>query len=117
MITVLSVVIVVLACLLTCSLWVALHFFRGKRDSDSRRQGALTKLGQVSEQWVPLSEDYPWDPSNFRFLGAPIDGVQFEDDEIVFVEFKTGSSKLTGRQRKIQELASSGRVSFRVFRR
>ena len=31
-----------------------------------------------------------------RFLGAPIDGVQFEDDRVILVEFKSGRSRLSG---------------------
>ena len=117
MIAVLSAAAAILACLLAASLWLALHFYRSARASDAGKQSAFTKLGQVSEQWMPLAAEYPWDPANFRFLGSPIDGVQFEDDEVILVEFKTGGSKLSPRQRKIQELVESGRVAFRVFRR
>ena len=52
----------------------------------------------------------------FRFLGAPIDGVQFEDDRIVLVEFKSGQSRLSSRQRRIRDLVREGRVEFREVR-
>ena len=80
------------------------------------RRGDAVRRGFTTEQWLPLTESYPWDPRNFRFLGAPIDGVQFEDDRVVLVEFKSGRSRLSDRQLRIRELVRSGRVEFREVR-
>ena len=80
------------------------------------RRGDAVRRGFTTEQWLPLTESYPWDPRNFRFLGAPIDGVQFEDDRVVLVEFKSGRSRLSEKQRRIRELVQSGRVEFREVR-
>ena len=70
----------------------------------------------AAQRWPHLSESYPWDPRNFRFLGAPIDGVQFEDDMVVLVEFKSGRSRLSDRQLRIRDLVQNGRVEFREVR-
>ena len=70
----------------------------------------------MTEQWLPLVTPYPWNPQNFRFLGSPIDGVQFEDDEIVFVEFKSGKSHLSSKQTNIKEMVNAGKVSFQEVR-
>ena len=80
------------------------------------RRGDAVRLGFTTEQWLPLAESYPWDPRNFRFLGAPIDGVQFEDDRVVLVEFKSGRSRLSERQIRIRDLVQSGKVEFREVR-
>ena len=80
------------------------------------RRGDAVRRGFTTEQWLPLAESYPWDPRNFRFLGAPIDGVQFEDDRVVLVEFKSGRSRLSDRQMHIRELVQSGRVEVREIR-
>ena len=90
----------------------------GKRldEERSRRQSQSTRYGQMTEQFMPLLDDYPWDPQRFRFLGSPIDGVQFEDDRIVLVEFKTGNSQLTTAQRRVRDLVSNGQVEFEVIR-
>ena len=82
---------------------------RRKRSDDVRR-------GLMTEQWLPFTESYPWDPRGFRFLGAPIDGIQFEDDRIVLVEFKSGRSRLSDKQRRIRDLVQEGRVEFREIR-
>ena len=80
------------------------------------RRGDAVRHGFTTEQWLPLAESYPWDPRNFRFLGAPIDGVQFEDDRIVLVEFKSGRSRLSERQLRIRDLVKGGKVEFREVR-
>ena len=80
------------------------------------RRGDAVRRGFTTEQWLPLTESYPWDPRNFRFLGAPIDGVQFEDDMVVLVEFKSGRSRLSDRQLRIRDLVQNGRVEFREVR-
>jgi len=71
------------------------------------------KHGKTMEQLAPFSKDYPYDPRGFRFIGDPVDGVQFNDDGVVFVEFKTGSSQLSEKQKRIRENIEKKRVGFR----
>ena len=61
-------------------------------------------------------EEYPYDPHGFRFLGSPLDGVQFEEDRIVFVEFKTNRSRLSENQKRLKRLIEQGEVYFEEFR-
>ena len=70
----------------------------------------------VTEQFLPLVESYPWDSKHFRFLGSPIDGIQFEEDRIILVEFKSSFSQMSGRQRKIKNLVEQGKVEFELIR-
>ena len=58
----------------------------------------------------------PWDPKNFKFLGSPVDGIAFESDQVVIVEFKTAGSQMSRRQRDIQKLVEEGTVFFREIR-
>ncbi len=80
-----------------------MEFMSGSRSS---------KCGKTVEQLIPLSKNYPFNPGNFRFLGNPIDGIQFEEDKIILVEFKYGKSKLSATQRKIKNIVKSGKVEF-----
>jgi len=75
-----------------------------------------TRYGQITEQWAPFLAAYPDDPKAFRFLGSPIDGIQFNDDGIVFVEIKTNTSRLSPLQRQIRDHVEAGRVQWREFR-
>ena len=86
-----------------------------RRLSFSKRSQSV-KYGRFSEQFFPFIKDYPYDSRRFRFLGSPIDGVQFNDDKIVFIEFKVGSSRLNSSERKIKELVDSKKVYFEEFR-
>jgi len=85
-------------------------------DEAYRRQSLSTTYGRITEQWFPLMPDYPYDPQNFRFLGSPIDGVQFEDDRIVFVEFKANRSRLSKSQEHYKRLIEEGYVYWEEFR-
>lgn len=49
---------------------------------------------------------------NFRFLGNPIDGIAFDDDEIKFIEFKTGKSQLSPKQKRIKSQVESKKVKW-----
>lgn len=80
------------------------------------KRSLSTKYGRMSEQFFPFMKDYPYDEQNFRFIGSPIDGVQFEDDKIVFVEFKSAGSGMSQKQRRIKELVDKKRVEFEEVR-
>jgi len=82
----------------------------------SRKQSMSTRYGQISEQWLPLMESFPYDPKQFRFLGSPVDGIAFNEDKIVFCEFKFADSKLSEKQRSIKKLVEEGKVEWREFR-
>ena len=81
----------------------------------SRQRSLSSTYGRITEQWIPLSSRYPYDPQYFRFLGSPIDGVQFEEDRIVFIEFKANRSRLSEGQKRIRRLVESGEVYWDEF--
>ena len=66
---------------------------------------------------MPFLKDYPYDPTNFRFLGSPIDGVQFEDNKIIFIEFKTANAKFSDKQRRIADLIYNKKVKLNVAKK
>lgn len=80
------------------------------------RKSSEVRLGKIGENLAPFVEGWPWDPKSFRFLGNPIDGVQFNDDEIIFVEIKTGKARLSRSQKDFRDLVKAGKVSFVTFK-
>jgi predicted Holliday junction resolvase-like endonuclease len=80
------------------------------------RKSSEVRLGKIGENLAPFVKCWPWDPNNFRFLGNPVDGIQFNDDEIVFVEIKTGGARLSKPQKNFRDLVKSGKVSFATFK-
>jgi predicted Holliday junction resolvase-like endonuclease len=88
-----------------------------ERDEEEfRRRSLATTYGKITEQFAPLLDAYPWDSQDFRFLGSPIDGVQFADDRVVFVEFKTNESSLSPTQSEVKRMVERGDVEWRTFR-
>ena len=74
-----------------------------------------TKYGQISEEFFPLEQSYPYNSKDFKFLGNPIDGIQFNEDKIILVEFKTNNSKLSTKQRHIRNLINNKQVEFELI--
>lgn len=79
--------------------------------------------GQINEQLAPFHETFQYKSSDCRFIGNPIDYLVIdglaEDAEsfnIVLLDVKTGTSKLTKTQRKIRKAVQEGRVKFEEFR-
>jgi predicted Holliday junction resolvase-like endonuclease len=82
----------------------------------SKIRSMSTKHGMMAEQFLPYYKDFPGDPQKFKFLGAPVDGILFEEDKIVIIEFKTGKSQLSATQRRIRKLIKEGKVYFKEIR-
>ena len=115
-VVILSVVIAIFIVIVLVTLRVASALRGELRSTRSSRQRQSTRYGQITEQFMPWASEYPYDPSGFRFLGSPIDGVQFEEDRVILMEFKTADSKLTATQRRIRDLVREGKVGFEEFR-
>lgn len=86
-----------------------------KRDFISR-SSSINK-GFNYEKLAPHLEGFPYNPRNLIFFGKPIDYVCFEENEngeynIVFIDIKTGTARLTREQKMIQDAIKSGRISF-----
>lgn len=77
-----------------------------------QKQSLSTKYGKINEQFLPFLDVFPYDPSGFRFIGSPIDGIQFEEDKIIFYEFKCGTSRLTTKQNRIKDIINDKKVFF-----
>lgn len=81
-----------------------------------RKNSLSSRYGKMTEQFMPFLKNYPYDPTNFRFLGSPIDGIQFEDDKIILIEFKTAGAMLNEKQKNIAELVWQKKVLFEEHR-
>ncbi|MES2461080.1 MAG: endonuclease [Armatimonadota bacterium] len=67
-----------------------------------RQRSLSSTYGRITEQWIPLSSRYPYDP-------------QFEEDRIVFIEFKANKSRLSESQKRIKKLVQEGYVYWDEF--
>ncbi len=102
--------------ILIIALVIALYFFFDLKSRYSQlafsKASQSVKYGQLTEQWIPFSSKFPYNSQNFRFIGKPIDGISFEDDKIVFVEFKSNKSSLNDAQKKVRDLVEKKKVEW-----
>jgi predicted Holliday junction resolvase-like endonuclease len=102
-------------------IWKARYTRQIRADSVQRSRATIS--GQVHEQLLPYLPDFPFDPKDVRFLGAPVDLIVFDGlsagklERIVFVEVKTGNSTLTSRERQVRDMVLSRGVSWEEIRR
>jgi len=80
------------------------------------KKSLSSKYGKMSEQFMPFLSIFPYNSQNFRFLGSPVDGVQFENDKIIFMEFKSAGSGLSPRQKEIKGIIAKKQIYFEEFR-
>ena len=82
----------------------------------SVKKSSEIRLGKIGENMAPFMKGWPYDPNRFRFIGSPVDGIQFTDNEIIFVEIKTGKSRLSKSQKLARDNVRKGNISFATFR-
>ena len=97
-----------------------------RKDAADRSRYVLK--GKIAEHMIPMYRDvFKYDPSDARFLGAPIDYVIFDgytaakdekSDEpitVVLADIKTGNARLNRTERKIKEAVENGRVRWETI--
>ena len=78
--------------------------------------------GQFSEQLAPYLPNFNYLPTECRFLGKPVDFIVFKgmDDkaisEVIFVEAKSGKSKLSSQEKSLKEAIEKKRVCWEEYR-
>jgi len=82
----------------------------------SRNKSVEVRTGLIMEKMAPFFEVFDHDPKNAQFLGNPIDYIIFNDEEIVFLEVKTGKARTTKKQNDIKKLVEAGKVKFELVR-
>ena len=82
----------------------------------SQKKSSEVLTGHIAEKVAPFLTDFKHDPQQAIFLGQPIDYLVFKDDEIVFVEIKSGKARLTKKQRNIKKLIEENKVNWEEIR-
>lgn len=83
----------------------------------SQKKSSETVLGQITEVISPLIDTFPAEnQKDVNFLGMPIDFIYFGPDEVLFIEVKSGKSRLSKKQRRIRDQIKDGKVSFTTYR-
>jgi predicted Holliday junction resolvase-like endonuclease len=86
------------------------------KDQLSNKKSQEVRLGQIAEQLIPFLKNFKHDPKTLCAVFRPIDYIVFGEDEIVFLEVKTGGAQLSQKQKNIKELVEQKKVRFEVHR-
>jgi predicted Holliday junction resolvase-like endonuclease len=89
---------------------------------DAIKKSHDTIKGRITEHLIPYFGEFPYNPSDARFLGTPIDLIIFnglsEDfvNEIVFLEIKSGKkASLTKRERSVKDCVNGQKISYKTI--
>ena len=116
-------------------IFLAIGYFIGQKITEHNWKDKLPEIreeaiqrsrsvlaGQFSEQLAPYLPDFPFSPSEARFLGKPIDFLIFQGmdekkiEEVVFVEVKSGKSGLNTAEKSLKETIMQKKVRWMEYR-
>ena len=75
----------------------------------------LLKIGSWTIVCLPKSASLKLPSRGMVAVKATIDGINFEDDKVVFIEFKTGNSNLSNKQKRIKNLVENKKVEWKTI--
>ncbi len=129
--TILLIVIFLIAIFFAFKLGHKIGSFRKQKQWESElpnyRKEAIEKSravlgGYFSEQLAPFLPNFNFNPNECKFIGKPIDFLVFrgldnkEIDEIVFVEVKSGKSKLSTTEKNLKKAVKDKKVRWEEYR-
>jgi len=80
------------------------------------KQSRAVLSGQFSEQIAPYMPDFPYKPTEARFIGKPVDFIVFKGmdekkiEEVVFVEVKSGKSQLSSVEKSLKSAIQDKKI-------
>ncbi|MBS3101175.1 hypothetical protein J4204_03505 [Candidatus Woesearchaeota archaeon] len=89
---------------------------------DAIKHSRAVLSGQFSEQIAPYLPDFPFKPTEARFIGKPIDFIVFRGmddkkiDEVVFVEVKSGQGALNKVEKTLKEAVQNKKVEWHEYK-
>ncbi len=78
--------------------------------------------GHFTENLAPYLPNFPYLPTECRFIGKPVDFIVFKGmddkkiDEIAFVEVKSGNARLSPQEKNLKEAIEKKKVKFEEYR-
>jgi predicted Holliday junction resolvase-like endonuclease len=90
-----------------------------KKAAVQRSRSVLS--GMFAEQLAPYLRDFPFSPTEAKFIGAPIDFLVFKGmdaqhiEEVIFVEVKSGSARLNHNEHSLKDAIDNKRVRWHEY--
>ena len=95
-------------------------FPEAKKAAVQRSRSVLS--GMFAEQLAPYLPNFPFSPTEAKFIGAPIDFLVFKGmdaqsiEEVIFVEEKSGSARLNHNEHSLKDAIDNRRVRWHESR-
>ena len=89
---------------------------------DAVKRSRAVLGGLAAEQLAPYLPGFPFDPTELRFIGKPVDFIAFVGaskgrvEEVAFVEVKSGGASLSPVERSLRDAIKEGRVRWVEYR-
>jgi predicted Holliday junction resolvase-like endonuclease len=117
----------VIAVILFSVFIIGYMFGRKRKEEFTETSKKITRAvlgGQFSEQEAPFLPGFPKDlkASEARFIGKPVDFIIFKGldeqniSEVVFVEVKSGTSRLSTNEKNLRDAINAKKVSWYEYR-
>lgn len=98
---------------------------KAEREDAVKRSKSVTR-GNIAQEFIPLFPDFPYQMSECRFFGAPLDYIIFENMSavrdgtnikinVVFADVKVNTAQKTKVQNAIKDAIDNGRVRFETW--
>ncbi|MDX1921030.1 MAG: Holliday junction resolvase-like protein [Candidatus Caenarcaniphilales bacterium] len=91
-----------------------------RKDAIDRSKDVIK--GKVTEHLLPFFDDFPYNPMDARFLGAPVDLVVFDGlskgdvKQVIFLEIKSGKwASLNEREKQVKKCIERGNVKYQIL--
>ena len=82
----------------------------------SQKKSSEVRLGHIAETLAPFLDQFDFEPEQCTFLGQPIDYISFGEEEITFIEVKSGKSQLNPKQKHIKKQVADKLVAWKEIR-
>ncbi len=98
-----------------------LKVLRKKTASRSQTGAIASGIGKILEKILPAHKNFDMESADWRFLGEPIDNIQFHGlvdnkiKNITFMEIKTENGKLQENQKQIRDAVNDHKVKWRYL--
>ncbi len=87
-----------------------------KKKITSQKKSSEVRLGLIAETLAPFLNQFNFEPEQCSFLGKPIDYISFGEEEITFIEIKSGNAKLNNNQKRIKKQVEDKKISWKEVR-
>jgi predicted Holliday junction resolvase-like endonuclease len=87
-----------------------------RRKVVSQKKSSEVRLGFIAETLAPFLDQFEFEPEECTFLGKPVDYISFGEQQITFIEIKSGNAKLNSNQKRIKKQVEDKKVFWKEVR-